>query len=270
MIGTGDPVEFEQYLPDPFDYWAEARVFDDEAGLSVHSRDITTRKQSEHRLKTQRNTLEVLNRLLRHDLRNDLQVATGYFDLLIDDADVEVAHTETIQASLDHAVELTLTARRITETIAKDANELQQVRLDDVLREEVNHIRDIYPDATVLIEGALAATTVLVDQLLDSVSRNLMKNAIEHNDKSKPEVRLTLTTDETTATVTVADNGPGIPEAMRESIFEQGQMGEVSKGTGIGLYLVQTLIDNYDGTAEIEDNNPTGTRMIITLPRVDT
>ena len=89
VMATGEPAEFEQYVPDPFDYWLELRVFADGNGLSIHSRDITERKEQEQRLTDQRDNLDVLNQVLRHDVRNDLHVVLAYADALVDSVDGE-------------------------------------------------------------------------------------------------------------------------------------------------------------------------------------
>ena len=62
-MDTGEPVEFEEYVPEPFDYWIEVRVFGDASGLLIHSRDITVRKRYERRLAEQRDAFETLNQL---------------------------------------------------------------------------------------------------------------------------------------------------------------------------------------------------------------
>ena len=148
----------------------------------------------------------------------------------------------------------------------RDEDELHQVRIDTVLQRELNAVREAYPEAVVLTDGTLPSVTVLADELLESVFRNLLKNAIQHNDKTPPEVVVSLRRGPNDITVVVADNGPGIPADVRSDLFEKGVKGEYSTGTGIGLYLVRVLVDAYDGTVRIEDNAPEGTQVAVTLP----
>ena len=268
-MDTGEPVEFEEYVPEPFDYWIEVRVFGDASGLLIHSRDITVRKRYERRLAEQRDAFETLNQLLRHDIRNDLQVALGYLELLAPDLEGDAReHAETVQRSLTHAVDLTSTAQQMAETIMRDEDELRQVRVDTVLQRELNAVREAYPEAVVLTDGTLPSVTALADELLESIFRNLLKNAIQHNDKTPPEVVVSLRQGANDVTVVIADNGPGIPADVRSDLFEKGVKGEYSTGTGIGLYLVRVLVDAYDGTISIKDNSPAGTQIAVTLPTV--
>jgi signal transduction histidine kinase len=105
--------------------------------------------------------------------------------------------------------------------------------------------------------------------MLQSVFRNLVKNAIEHNDKTVPEVTVSVSERDDTVLARVADNGPGIPDEQRSEIFGKGEKGLESDGTGIGLYLVSTLVDQYGGDVWIEDNEPEGTVFTVELPKLE-
>ena len=105
--------------------------------------------------------------------------------------------------------------------------------------------------------------------MLESVVRNLLSNAIQHNDKALPEVALSATADDDTVVVRIADNGPGIPDDRKEQIFEEGEKGLDSEGTGLGLYLVDTLVDRYGGEVRVEDNDPDGSVFVVELQRAE-
>ncbi|MFC7114549.1 sensor histidine kinase [Natronoarchaeum sp. GCM10025703] len=66
-------------------------------------------------------------------------------------------------------------------------------------------------------------------------------------------------------TVRIADNGPGVRESMKDDIFGKGEKGLESAGTGIGLYLVQSLVESYGGDIRVEDNDPTGAVFVVEL-----
>jgi len=94
--------------------------------------------------------------------------------------------------------------------------------------------------------------------MLGSVFRNLLKNAVQHNDKPVPTVAVSSDTADGSIRIRVADNGPGISDAAKEDIFGKGEKGLDSEGTGIGLYLVKSLVDSYGGDVWIEDRNEGG------------
>lgn len=266
---TGEAVEFEHYLPDPFDYWIEVRVFPDDRGLTIYSRDITDRKEREERLESQRDTLDMLNQVLRHDIRNDLQQVLAYADLLADQVeDVDTSYLEKIHRNGEDAIELTNTAREITEVLYAEEERTKRVDLGKILEGEIDNLRDSYSQAVVHVDDPISNAVVLADDLLDSVFRNLLKNAVGHNDKEIPEITVSTEEREANVEIRIEDNGPGISDDMKEKIFEKGEKDTGSRGTGIGLYLVQTLVDNYGGEVWIEDNDPTGAVFVVVLSKV--
>jgi signal transduction histidine kinase len=144
--------------------------------------------------------------------------------------------------------------------------ELKPVRLRPALESEVDDVQSNYEEALVRIDGTIPNIEVPGDGMLESVFRNLMKNAIQHNDKEVPEVSVSATQEDDIVAVRIADNGPGISDERKETIFQQGEMGLDSEGTGLGLYLVETLVDRYGGSVYVEDNDPTGAVFVVELP----
>jgi signal transduction histidine kinase len=222
-------------------------------------------------LEEQRDNLDVLNRVLRHDIRNDLQVITGYVEMLADECDdAETdAHFETIHGTIDHAIGLTKVAREMADVMLSTDEASRPVDLRTVLENELDEVRSTYADAVVSTETTVPRIAVEADDMLNSVFRNLLKNAIQHNDTETPRVTVSVTDRGDTAVVRVADNGPGIPENQRETIFGKGEKGLGSQGTGIGLYLVDTLVESYGGEVSVEDSASGGAAFVVELPKVE-
>lgn len=74
---------------------------------------------------------------------------------------------------------------------------------------------------------------------------------------------VSLETTEETAIVSVADDGPGIPDERKTKVFERGEDGE----SGVGLYLTGFVIELYGGDVRIDDNDPKGSVFRVELPR---
>ena len=231
--------------------------------------DISQQKEYEQRLTEQRDELDVLNQVLRHDIRNDLQVVTGYLDLLteyIDETHEGREYLDRVLTSSSHAIELTETARNIADVLLKDERESKRVPISAAITSEIQAVQSAYPHAEVVYEEPHPDVDVLADDLLGSVFRNLLKNAIQHNDKDVPTVAVSAHTDEQTITVRVADNGPGIPDEKKGDIFGKDTKGLNSEGTGIGLYLVDKLVTSYGGDVSVEDNIPEGSVFVVDFP----
>jgi PAS domain S-box-containing protein len=234
--------------------------------------DVTERVASEQSLTERTERMEVLNQLLRHDIRNDMAVIGATLDVLeghVDETGLD--HLDTLRERTDHVVELTHTARNITETLSVESGghvETEPVRVDTVLTDAVSNAVSSFPHAEIRANGEPPSVTVAATELLESVFRNLLNNAVQHNDNPEPTVVVTATADDDTVTVRVADDGPGVPDRQKQQVFERGEKGSASDGTGLGLYLVGALVDSYDGEITVLDNDPRGAIFEVTLRRV--
>lgn len=229
--------------------------------------DITERVAYERRLETQRDDLKLLNEMLRHDIRNDLTIIRGYLDLLEEHVDdTAAAYLETVRENTDRAIDLTKTARDLAHVLLQQDRSIEAVSLDGVVAGQVEELDLAYRDAVIEIEDPLPSTPVYADDMVEAVFRNILKNAVIHNDKSTPRVDVQSEVADDHVRISVADNGPGIPDEHKSVIFDRGETGS-GGGTGLGLYLVDTLVTRYGGDVWIEDNDPTGTIVHVELTR---
>ncbi|MBN3583334.1 sensor histidine kinase [Algoriphagus aestuarii] len=108
---------------------------------------------------------------------------------------------------------------------------------------------------------------------INQVFMNIINNAVhaltDHIDEIKdPHITIrTIAHANETVTVEIEDNGPGMPESVKQRIFEPFFTTKaVGKGTGLGLSIVYSIIENHKGTLEVETEQGQGTTFIITLP----
>ncbi len=221
----------------------------------------------QERLAEQRDDLRLLNQVMRHDIRNDLQLIGAYAELLEDHVDEEgEEYLEIIKESTESATDLTTTARDLARVMLDADSEVRSVSIEGVLAQQVEELRSGHPGAVVAIEGSIPDVEVAGNDMLGSVFRNLLANAIQHNDETPPTVTVSAVERDGVVEVRVADNGPGVPDAQSEEIFGRGEKGLESSGAGIGLYLVQSLVDTYGGDVFVEDNDPEGAVFVVELP----
>ncbi len=277
-VATTEPttIEFRLDTENDTPQWVSlsAQPIVDEAGtveaIGGFIRDITDQKEQEQQFEFQRDRLEILNEVVRHDLRNDMQIIRGRAQLLAEYVDPEGEdHLDDILLSVQEAIDTTKTARDLARTVIDEKTTSTQVNITRVVDDVVGTARARHEKAVITVQKPDRDLSVLADDMLKTVVHNLVQNAIIHNNSAMPEITVTITaTDDTTVQLEVADNGPGVPADRREEIFGKGEKGLESPGTGLGLYLVQTLIDSYDGTIEVTDNEPQGSIFRVELPRV--
>jgi signal transduction histidine kinase len=120
---------------------------------------------------------------------------------------------------------------------------------------------------------------VRANELIKDVFSNLIGNSIKHSDPGKPltvNVRVEKSAEKNKSyyLCVVEDNGPGIPDWIKDKIFERFQRGTTkAHGKGLGLFLVKKLVHDYHGSVWVEDRVPgdytQGTKFIILLPAAD-
>ena len=229
------------------------------------STDITEQKQRELEF-------AALNRILRHDIRNDMSIILAWAELLedhVDDSGKE--YFQKIFTAGNHIVELTEIAGEYAETVAGGEQiETKPVPLCSVLQQEVALRQESFPKAEFRFVGEAPDIEVMADEMLSSVFKNILNNAVQHNDKDVPVVEIDCDVRDQEVVVRIADNGPGISDDRRSVIFEEGEKGIESSGTGLGLHLVLALLDQYGGTIQVADNTPTGSVFTVFLPLADT
>jgi signal transduction histidine kinase len=250
--GESVQVELRNYRKDGTEFWNQVTLapLKDNTGTVTHyvgfQQDVSTQKAYEKQLEDQREDLRVLNEMVRHDIRNDLQVALAALEVLKANSDGDGTDSKQITTALEsihQAIDLTDTAKDIAEVMLETEAEYAPTALRAVLHEQVQQCQSAFPDVE-----------VRANDMLDSVFRNLLTNGIVHNDTETPELLVTATTTDESVRITIADNGPGIPEEVGDRLFDRGWKGGDSGGTGIGLYIVSSLVENYGGSIEVRDD----------------
>jgi Signal transduction histidine kinase len=228
------------------------------------------REQQQQQLQQRNTELALLNQIVRHDIRNDVAVILGWGDALKTHVDEEgQTHLDRMLSAGEHITDITETVGEFIDVLkGSDDPELRPVDLESVLTNEIKKTRAVHDKATITVAGDLhGGLTVVATDLLSSVFRNLLNNAVSHNDKPEPEITVTVTDNGDTVSIVITDNGPGIPDRQKDGIFERGEMGaeSSSSGSGLGLYLVDVLVEMYNGSIMIADNDPEGSVFTIVL-----
>lgn len=236
--------------------------------------DVTDSKESEQQLM-------VLNRVLRHNLRNNLNVVTLNAVLVREDIDTlqqsDFDHDtlpfpiEETRNRLDHIEDYTLDlihlaekARRLGETI-EGSDGTVPVPVRPLLSDVASTYREEYPDATIELDVPDLQVIGNPDAV-DMAVRELLDNALQHSDRKEPTVWLSASESaDDRVEIHVADDGPGIPDMERE-VLERGTETALEHGSGLGLWTVHWLLRRLGGTVTLAENDPRGTVATIDLP----
>jgi PAS domain S-box-containing protein len=224
------------------------------SGHLVSLRDVTDRRQREQRI-------DVLNRLLRHNIRNEMNVVRGNADLLTDSVGPdERARIDRIIRTVDDIVDRSNKIGRVSEAL--ETQRPTPVSLRPLLTQAVTEGRERHPEADITlscpedvwVEGAPS---------LSLAFEELLVNAVEHGGST---VEVTVGTTAAGIAIRVSDDGPGIAEHERAVILS-GEETPLQHGSGVGLWLVKWVVRNVGGTLGFGDGD--GTTVIVELPKSD-
>jgi PAS domain S-box-containing protein len=226
--------------------------------------EITQRYQREQQL-------SVLQRVLRHDLRNNLNeilLATQLLEQELDEPDV-MDPLDAIRQTVEETLSLACKVQELRKIFQRDENDIQELNLAERARTQVSSVqaeRQHVEFTLDLPSEAYVATTELIDQAI----RNIIQNAIEHNDAERTEIEVTLEHQRNAEEVAlcIADNGPGIPQHEID-VLESDHEEELHHLSGFGLWLVNWVVSLSGGDVEFADNDPRGTVVKLILPTVD-
>jgi signal transduction histidine kinase len=142
----------------------------------------------------------------------------------------------------------------------------QPVDLEELVFAEVRRGRN-RTGLAIDVNAVSAARLTGDPDALVRVVQNLLDNAIKH---AHTQVRISLVTTAGTATLVVADDGPGVPEPDRQRVFERFTRLDDARsrdagGFGLGLAIVRDVVESHGGEVRVDDNNP-GARFTVTLP----
>jgi len=220
---------------------------------TVLFRDVTDRQTRDQRL-------AVLNRILRHNVRNDLDVVLAYADH-VDDEEIRAG----IRESTAELLQLSNKVREAEAVMTESTGPPEQVDLADVARTVVEQFRtDDYPGDISLAspdEVLISSQRTVVRQALSE----LVENALAHTTKDSPQVEISVREiSDSTVELSVADDGPGLPEREQE-ILAAGTETQLKHGQGIGLWFVNWAVTQLGGDLQFQENDPEGSIVTVRL-----
>ena len=208
---------------------------------------------------TRRQRLTVLNRILRHNVRNNLDAALAYADRVTDD-EMREGITENVRETL----ELASKARDAEEVMNSVTDAPEPVRLADVAATVADQFRAGAYAGTVSVTSIDDPVVQSHPSVVRRVLVELVENAFVHSDGAVAVEVVVRDCPDEWAEVVVADDGPGIPEEER-AVLASGTETQLEHGHGIGLWFVTWAVTQLGGTVEFEENDPSGSVVAVRL-----
>lgn len=226
--------------------------------------DITAQKERER-------YLQVLNRVLRHNLRNDMNVVMGLAAHLAEQIDdpALVEHAERLRANAEDVATLGEKAQELERVLGRRERDTRVIDLVPPLREAAAEQQAEHPDAEIEVDVPEELWANGSEDIARAVEE-LIENAIEHADTDVPAVTLRAhnTPNESDWTeVRVRDNGPGIPDSEWAVVSGETDISQLNHGSGLGLWLTRWIVESSGGEIRRDRESTTGTTVVLRLPR---
>lgn len=215
------------------------------------------RQQEELDRKT--SLVNVLDRVLRHNIRNKMTVVRANAQLHAE-KDEECEECEKITEAADDLIDMSETARHLGKVL-NSRFEYQPVDVVGIARDVAAEISERYSDVTVEVRGP-DRLVVSVLPSLETALWELAENAAEHAG-SHPSVTIAIQHVDDGVEIAVADDGPGLPETEQD-VLKRGIETPLVHGSGLGLWSVYWVVANHDGSISIDVDE--GTTVTMTVP----
>ncbi len=201
-------------------------------------------------------------------------------DVIDTDGKLEAADREMIDtslASLWRSAKLIDNVRKLQKIRSSNLKNIE-ISLDEALDGSIKQYDRSNPDKSINVDYGNGSHIVKANELLQDVFANLIGNAIKHSNGSKVDISIKLEDTQDNGKkfykISIEDNGPGIPDDMKDRIFNRLQRGETkARGMGLGLYLVKSLVVSYHGNIWAEDrvqgDYTKGSRFVVMLPAIE-
>lgn len=208
-----------------------------------------------------------------HELRTPLALTQAQIELFAaEHPDVEPETAEflkLLQEQTERMSQMTKTLLEMSELRSVPCN--NRIELAPMIEEIITDLEPIAEKKGIALNYDGNGTMIGSDTLIYRLIFNLTENAIRYN-RANAQVHISVCDDGDKISIRVRDNGHGIPEQYRESIFQPFFRIDKSRsrahgGVGLGLSLVWEIVLLHKGAIKIEESSDNGTVMLVTLPK---
>nr|WP_259371253.1 histidine kinase N-terminal 7TM domain-containing protein [Natranaeroarchaeum aerophilus] len=236
------------------------RRSDRKIGTLLTMDDITDQRLREQRL-------DVLQRVLRHNVRQETNKILGYTEFLEDevDGDEKSEHADAINRAAHSLIEWSTKARSIDRTLGPDADEKRVFEVESTIDAILEDATRTHPGAEIDADVP-TSETIRCHTSIEKALYEIIDNAIRHNDSDEPSVTVSAEVEDEWVTISISDDGSGLP-AMERDVLDRGRETPLEHGSGLGLWLVNWSVTASGGSVSIDTDE--GTTVRIRVPRAN-
>lgn len=221
-----------------------------EQRLIAYVRDITDQKEYEQAIQKSLKEKEVLLAEIHHRVKNNLAIISGLLEMQIFNSGNEALINE-LKESQFRIQSIAMVHEKLYQS-----ESFSDVAIDSYINELLEFISDSFDheDKNITVHQQVEATNLNVNKaipcglILNELITNSYKHAFKH--RNEGTINISLTEADSQITLLVQDDGPGLPNDF-----------DISNPSSLGMTLIQTLIDQLDGTLDIESDNGTTFRV---------
>jgi PAS domain S-box-containing protein len=225
--------------------------------IAGFTRDITERRRRERQL-------FVMDNLLRHNLRNDLNIILGTADLIEETVPAVEEQTAIIRRTSEDLLRSAQKQREIIDLIT-DHERREPIDLREFVSEGVATVRDRHPNAAIAVTAPDDVVVRGRPELKVAVIE-LVENAIRHSAAVSPTVEVQLRRVGRHAELVVEDGGTPIPPVEAAVLRGDHEMTDVYHSSGIGFWLVYWSVELSNGNITVHSEEGRGNRITVSLP----
>jgi len=264
--------EYKQFLP--------LKRKDEIGQVAVCIDKMAQRISEDHeKILAERNRAELYLDIMGHDINNLNQTVLGNLELILEDSNLTEDEKESIEMSLiatRSSADIINTVRRLQQ-LSEEKLGLERLDINDAILESIKEAPHPADKKITINYTPTKGLVVECVPILKEIFSNLINNSIKY---SGPEVAIDIETGQSTLwdkkyyTVTVSDNGIGIPDDIKPRLFNRFQRGTTkAHGKGLGLYIVKSVLEKCDGSVKVEDRVPgdpsKGAKFTVAIPAAE-
>lgn len=215
-------------------------------------------------------SLNILNRVLRHNIRNEVNIIQGNLSMIDEEclSEPDITRLRSVKKRLNTIVDRAHTARRLEELLDFNDDQIEAtVRIDELLCEAIAEAAAEYPAARFVFPESFGARYATANRTAVRAFEAVLENAVEHNNAEEPTVWIDITETADSVTVEIEDNGPGIEPEREDIVFGREETDQLNHGDGISLFFVDQLFRIYGGSVRVEEREEGGARFCLRFPK---